>query len=145
MHTSCPDIYIKKTQTPLTVFGAGGQNFVWRQLQVQVLLPQELREKAYITSVSTSYNLSKIHTQCSCLNMTTVYYGLAMITQHVWRMCVCVKNLVHEGDDLQDELVLPQVVPVLEDDGVHGPVLRLEDQLGRHQGALMGTHGRLLG
>lgn len=44
--------------------------------------------------------------------------------------------LVHERDDLKDQLVLPQVVAVFEDDGVHGSVLGLEDQLGRHQRAL---------
>lgn len=44
--------------------------------------------------------------------------------------------LVHERDDLKDQLVLPQVIAVFEDDGVHGSILGLEDQLGRHQRAL---------
>lgn len=47
---------------------------------------------------------------------------------------------VHERDDLQDKLILSQVVPVFEDDRVHGPVLSFEDQLGRHQSALRPTH-----
>lgn len=47
---------------------------------------------------------------------------------------------VHERDDLQDELVLPQIISVFEDDRVHRLVLSSEDKLGRHQSALTQTH-----
>lgn len=46
---------------------------------------------------------------------------------------------VHEWDDLQDELILPQVIAMFEDDWVHGSILSLEDQLGWHQGTLTHT------
>lgn len=46
---------------------------------------------------------------------------------------------VHEWDDLQDELILPQVVAMFEDDWVHGSILSLEDQLGWHQSTLTHT------
>lgn len=48
---------------------------------------------------------------------------------------------VHQRDDLKDELVLPQVVSVFEDDRVHGSILSLEDQLGWHQSTLTHTGG----
>ena len=47
---------------------------------------------------------------------------------------------VHERDDLQDELILPQIVSVFEDDGVHGSILSFEDQLSWHQSTLTQTH-----
>lgn len=45
-------------------------------------------------------------------------------------------HLVHQGDDLQDQLVLTQVVAMLEDDRVFASVFCLKEQLRRHQSAL---------
>lgn len=47
---------------------------------------------------------------------------------------------VHERNDLKDELILPQIVSVFENNWVHGSILCLEDQLSWHQSALPHTH-----
>lgn len=45
-------------------------------------------------------------------------------------------HLVHQGDDLQNQLVLTQVVAVLEDNRVFASVFCLKEQLGGHKSAL---------
>lgn len=65
--------------------------------------------------------------------------NVKQIKKMKWR--VWSSYFVHQRDDLKDELILPQVVSVFEDDWVHGSILSLEDQLGRHQSTLTDRGG----
>ena len=47
---------------------------------------------------------------------------------------------IHEGDDLENELVLSKVISMFKDDWIHGSILCLEDQLSWHQSTLTDVH-----